>query len=72
VKRELAGSISNASPLSYDALVQGRGAGGPTPGAVLVDVAFGKREPRFVDPPPSWTPVNQGLDDSQRVSEAGR
>jgi hypothetical protein len=34
-----------------------------------VEVAFGRREPRFVDALPAWTPLNAGLDDSQKVGD---
>lgn len=36
------------------------------PGGPLVDVMFGKRGPRFVEPAPEWSPVNTFLDESQR------
>ena len=36
------------------------------PGAPLVDVLFGVRGPRFVDPHPAWKPHNVKLDESQR------
>eukprot|EP00798_Chlamydomonas_sp_ICE-L_P008550 gene8550-33983_t len=39
---------------------------GDLPGSSVVDVMFGKRDPRFVDSPPHWTPINSGLDESQR------
>eukprot|EP00955_Chlamydomonas_euryale_P113300 366209-Chlamydomonas_euryale.AAC.5 len=42
--------------------------GSDAPAAALVSVLFGTREPRFVQPGPSWTPFNNGLDDSQRAA----
>ncbi|GAX76189.1 hypothetical protein CEUSTIGMA_g3633.t1 [Chlamydomonas eustigma] len=36
------------------------------PGGSLVEVMFGRKEPRFVDTPPAWQPFNHSLDDSQR------
>lgn len=46
----------------------GRSGGEPCPGATIVDVCFGRTEPRFVASPVEWKPCNGGLDDSQRAA----
>ncbi len=40
--------------------------GRPLPGGAVLDVAFGRREPRAAASPPAWEPRNAGLDASQR------
>ncbi|KAL6763961.1 P-loop containing nucleoside triphosphate hydrolase protein [Haematococcus lacustris] len=54
-----AGTVSAASAA---------GSGGLPCGAPLLDVAFGRRPPRFVSPAPVWKPVNSGLDCSQQAA----
>eukprot|EP00873_Tetraselmis_striata_P035127 jgi/Tetstr1/455391/TSEL_042223.t1 len=36
------------------------------PASRIVDVLFGRAEPRFHDKCPPWTPMNKGLDESQK------
>ncbi|EFJ52473.1 hypothetical protein VOLCADRAFT_79084 [Volvox carteri f. nagariensis] len=38
------------------------------PGGAVVDVVFGRREPRFTESAPAWTAINRGLDESQRAA----
>ncbi|GLI64102.1 hypothetical protein VaNZ11_007275 [Volvox africanus] len=40
------------------------------PGGSVVDVVFGRQEPRLVADLPVWDPFNRGLDDSQRAAVA--
>ncbi|GIL45595.1 hypothetical protein Vafri_2803 [Volvox africanus] len=40
------------------------------PGSSIVDVVFGRREPRLADAVPVWDPFNHGLDASQRAAVA--
>lgn len=40
--------------------------GRPLPGAMVLDVVFGLREPRYASTAPAWTPINSALDASQK------
>lgn len=52
--------------LSPDPLQSLGGEGQRGLAAPLVDVLFGRRAPGFASTPPTWQPLNGGLDESQQ------